>query len=291
MGSPRTFTLTTSVPIGLLRSCSEIGEWELNKPKPEKILHPSAAYALASYLSTVYLFGGLDSSGDANGQVTNQLFEYDSHYHGFKLLTPRKDSEFPPSPRVGSTLTYVESSKSTKAKLYLFGGLNARNEPLDELHIFDPFERVWTIPKVHGIWPEALESHTCVYYRRMLIFFGGRDKRNEFSNTVFYLKLDSMSWFYPNIIVAKDEHFQPLNNNNSSIKTSNSIIPGLSQHTATVYGDFMIVQGGLGSTNSDPLSFNLQTFTWEKVQLIKSDYSPPHSSNHACSIVRNDRIL
>lgn len=134
-----------------------------------------------------------------------------------------------PSARLGHSFTLVDR------RCYLFGGLeNESTDPkdnipryLNDLYVLDldlGVSPVWSQPTTMGKPPSPRESHTCTYYARKLVIYGGMCGTRL--GDLWMLDLDTLSWLRPNI------------HPNGCVPLPRSL------HSATVVRNRMFVFGG-----------------------------------------------
>ncbi|TPX37261.1 hypothetical protein SeLEV6574_g07951 [Synchytrium endobioticum] len=136
-----------------------------------------------------------------------------------------------PSHRAQATLTYVPAHPPNPPhpSLYLFGGLQESGSPTNEVHVYSLQTNQWSKAETEGIPPSPRNDHTAVYYapKHCIYIYGGTSRRGERDlareGDMHILTLDNMKW---RLIPLFDPP------------------PPRGLHTATCYGNKMIIFGG-----------------------------------------------
>ena len=163
------------------------------------------------------MLGGQDS---VNNTQYNDLFSLNKEHDLKKLEFDL--SEGMPYPRVRNSHTLVRDHKNRK--IYVYGGANAADGPLNDLFEYDQNDNEWVQLLTSGKngpeeVPPALEMHTAhIYYddadKAHLLLIGGRSKESM-SNGIYSLDLDELQWTLlfsmPSVICS---HASTLVNNN-----------------------------------------------------------------------------
>ncbi|KAJ3104081.1 hypothetical protein HDU97_009530 [Phlyctochytrium planicorne] len=199
-------------------------------------------FGCAYYGSSVYMFGGAKGAT----KMSDELLVYDSTASSFSQLVPAKLSatsslgaKLAPGKCSGSSLTYVPPSPQTPnehPRLFLFGGSGVGG---NGLHIFDLASKTWVEPTYEtDLRPPALESHSAVYFtgeagtgagRRLVIFGGAVNGASVHrSNNVYFLLIKDNGKVEWKIVDQRG-----------------SWPVGRSSHSAVIWGDKMVVFGGL----------------------------------------------
>jgi hypothetical protein len=95
-----------------------------------------------------------------------------------------------------------------------FGGIDHEGNINDELRILKVGKKTleWFIPTVKGDIPEGMKNASLNYYEplNVLILFGGENVRQEFSNYLHFLDLESFKWvkisLYESIPLERSSH-------------------------------------------------------------------------------------
>ena len=109
----------------------------------------------------LYVFGGRST----DTEYLNDLHEYDVASNKWTAMFPARG----PIPRYHHTASVVNG------KLVVFGGKsNSSAGCFNDIHVFDPVNKLWIQPQVSGIFPAARWGHTTVVAAESkLIVFGG----------------------------------------------------------------------------------------------------------------------
>lgn len=144
----------------------------------------------------VLIIGGQDS--DANQQF-NDLFAFDKDNQMRKVEFDL--SEGMPFPRVRNSHSFVRDHQNQK--IYVYGGANSADGPLNDLFEFDQKENEWVQLLTSGKEsaedvPPPLEMHSShLYYDEEsnphLLILGGRSKE-EMSNIIYSLDINELTW-------------------------------------------------------------------------------------------------
>ena len=112
--------------------------------------------------------------------------------------------------------------------MVIFGGFEA-GERVNTMYRFHFQTRKWEkiLPK-QGTQPEARAGHSAVFYKDMLIIFGGKNEENEKLNDVWAFNFTSLTW----------TQFQ-------KNETKEGVPLPRSGHSASIQGQYMIVFGGI----------------------------------------------
>lgn len=112
-----------------------------------------------------------------------------------------------------------------------FGGIDNEGNLNNELRFLKigkkPLE--WVTPSVKGNLPEGRKDATLNYYEplNVLILFGGENERQQFSNDIHFLDLDSFKWI--------------------KISLNENIPMERSSHCCVIHQNHMIIFGGLNA--------------------------------------------
>lgn len=153
--------------------------------------------------------------------------------------------------------------------MYIYGGTNTVVQ-FNSMYILNLEKMIWRrLDSENQSFPPKMDSHSCVYYKERLVFFAGYINGYR-SNLIHIFEIPSESW----------EVLQ-LNGPQSR-----------SNHSASIYKNFLYIFGGLDEDHSalnDFWKLNLETWHWSQINL-KGD-SPAARSGHTCTIYRNYLIL
>ncbi|CAG7721393.1 unnamed protein product [Allacma fusca] len=254
-----------------------------------------AAYGFVVDGTRILVFGGMIEYG----RYSNDLYELQAARWEWKKLKPkpaRSGCDVEPCPRLGHSFTLINNV------VYLFGGLaNESEDPknnipryLDDLWALElkPNNSVcWDRPTTFGTAPSPRESHTAVSYveedgsRPRLIIYGGMSGCRL--GDLWMLHLDTMEWSKPSV--------------------SGTIPLPRSLHSATLIGNKMYIFGGWVPLVLDDLKtttnhekewkctnslacLNLESMSWENVQMDALDESIPRARAGHCAIAIHNRL-
>ncbi len=88
-------------------------------------------------------------------------------------------------------------SVSRHSSVYLWGGLNQYNEPVDDLdylHEFNSATRMWTRHQLQGHHPPGLCDGGCARIDGSMYFYGGLDEGRESTGSLYKLSLTNWTW-------------------------------------------------------------------------------------------------
>lgn len=177
----------------------------------------------------IYSFGGYRTGDSYRSKFTPiDVYVFNTHTLQWKKIpTPDPsgpDFEHVPFMRYGHTVVAFQG------RIYLFGGRNDL-APCNDLFCFDVSTWRWSRPKVTGPLPERRDGHTaCVIHGFMYVFGGFEEAYDRMDNSVYTLNLRTMEWKHQSCEgptpYARDFH------------------------TATVFGDRMVIFGGRTMTST-----------------------------------------
>jgi len=155
-----------------------------------------------------------------------------------------------PGGRGGHSATLVGPTDSQKAsaRIFLFGGHYDCGEGegfmyLNDTHILDIDENMWTLPRCRGTAPEPRYGHSAALVGTRIVYFGGRGKAKHFRD-LHALDAASMTWYQG---------------------PSSGGAPSARQgHTATLHGTRLYVFGGVcgGKYFGDLHVLDLSSMAW-----------------------------
>jgi hypothetical protein len=110
-----------------------------------------------------YFFGGYNPS---SGAVSSKLLKYDSYQGSLEPVSYSPSQA--PAPRLSCSLTFVPPSDgSHPGSLYVFGGMDAHQNTLNDLYRFDLYTKTWEIVKNKSDFsPRPRQGHTLLYWKR-----------------------------------------------------------------------------------------------------------------------------
>jgi len=155
-----------------------------------------------------------------------------------------------PGARGGHSATLVGPTDSTKAsaRIFLFGGHYDCGEGgnfayLNDTHVLDIDENLWTQPRCRGTAPEPRYGHSAALVGTRVVYFGGRGKDKHFRD-LHALDAQSMTWYQG---------------------PSSGGAPSARQgHTAVLHGTKLYVFGGVcgGKYFGDLHCLDLSSMAW-----------------------------
>jgi len=182
---------------------------------PRRVNH--AALAVGSF---IYSFGGYCTGDNYSVQRPIDVHILNSVTYRWRLLPARND-ECTPFQRYGHTVVPFHHY------VYLWGGRND-DRACRTLFRFDTSTFKWEKPAVDGNAPGARDGHSaCVVREKMLIFGGYEEEVGLFSQDVYSLDLNTLTWTF--------------------VSTTGPAPTFRDFHTATVFQDrYMLIFGGRG---------------------------------------------
>eukprot|EP01080_Neovahlkampfia_damariscottae_P011383 gene11383-4550_t len=204
----------------------------------------------------IYMFGGADLQ--ANEKMKNDFYVFDVNLKTWTLLKPK----FTPHSRLGHTLV----SDPETGFLYLVGGyyrnsginfvvINVYNDVIQ----FDSQKQEWKLLRFENlddIIPRRF--HSCLFYKKCLIIFGGLLATDKCSNELFKIDIK--------------------NNRCMELESKGDLPKRRYKHSSFVHKGEFYVFGGcyLHNENTvylrDLYCYNFQTKFWKKVQM--KNFSP-----------------
>lgn len=167
-----------------------------------------------------------------------------------------------PCARGGHTATLVGPTDMQKAsaRIFLFGGHYDAGEGsgykyLNDCHILDIDENLWSTPRCRGTAPEARYGHSAALVGTRVVYFGGRGKATHFRD-LHALDAASMTWYQG---------------------PSSGGAPSARQgHTATLHGTRLYVFGGVcgGKYFGDLHCLDLSSMAWSSPESTGPKPSP-----------------
>ncbi|XP_058873450.1 host cell factor 1 [Acipenser ruthenus] len=252
-----------------------------------------AAYGFVCDGTRLLVFGGMVEYG----KYSNDLYELQASRWEWKKLKPKAPKNGPPPcPRLGHSFSLVGN------KCYLFGGLaNDSEDPknnipryLNDLYILElragSSAVGWDVPITYGVLPPPRESHTAVVYtekdskKSRLVIYGGMSGCRL--GDLWTLDIDTLTWNKPTL-------------------SGTAPLPR-SLHSATTIGNKMHVFGGWVPLVMDDVKvathekewkctntlacLNLDTMTWEPIQMDTLEDNVPRARAGHCSVSINSRL-
>ena len=140
--------------------------------------------------------------------------------------------------RYGHTFLYYQGS------LYVFGGINLNEEPVNSLLAFKIDENKWSQITVQDEPPAPRKFHTSVIYKDMMVVYGGESKTDIFSDIWVY-KFKDNTW---TCVDVPD-------------------LPARTCHSAVVVNKYMLVLGGKSHHGKLVVPFCIDLDTWKYKEL------------------------
>ncbi|XP_072958857.1 uncharacterized protein [Typha angustifolia] len=169
----------------------------------------------------------------------------------------------PPSPRESHSATVVGNDK-----LVIFGGSGeGEANYLNDVHILDVNNMVWTSPEVKGDLPAPRDSHTAIAIGNKLLVYGG-DCGNRYHGEVDMLDVDTMTW--------------------SRLAVQGSS-PGVrAGHAAVSIGSRVYIIGGVGDKQyySDVWVLDMASCTWTQLEI--RGQQPQGRFSHTALVINTD---
>ncbi|EDV24948.1 uncharacterized protein TRIADDRAFT_2707, partial [Trichoplax adhaerens] len=258
-----------------------------------------AAFGCASHGNKMYIFGGMIEYGKYSKEVHAEPSNYQWEWTRINPKSPVNGP--PPCCRLGHSFVIVDN------KIYMFGGLTTLEEEgkenvhryLNDLYILNLADEKypkWEIPETFGTIPSPRESHICIVKQNRdesqpkLLIYGGMSGNRL--GDIWILDIASMTWSKPEI-----HGIPPLPR---------------SLHSAVVVGRRMLIFGGWvpmvsdDNTNRDETksmshekewkctntlaSLELDTMSWEKIDMDISEDNVPRARAGHCAIAVNSRL-
>ena len=93
---------------------------------------------------------------------------------------------------------YGHSVCSYNGKIYVFGGTNDDDGPIQPVSCLDIATNSWISIVTSGRVPSARESHGCTIIGPVMFIHGGYETEYECTNTLYGLNLETLVWeLYP----------------------------------------------------------------------------------------------
>jgi N-acetylneuraminic acid mutarotase len=121
---------------------------------------------------------------------------------------------------------------------FIFGGSNAEDKKLNDLHMLDIQTYKWTEVESSGIPPSPRCNHSAVWYKNTMIVYGGEESSKKILSDCHIFNFSSLKW---TVLVV-----DPL---------ISKLMPKRSSHSVCIYGDQMMIFGG-----KDAISLQNDTF-------------------------------
>ncbi|KAH0801887.1 Kelch motif family protein [Histomonas meleagridis] len=181
---------------------------------------------------SAFFFGGVNISM----LRINTLIRYNINANTWSVTTTTIQ------PRDSHTIT------SLNGKAYICFG-KSKKEYFNDCYVFDELQGGWEQLKVNGQTPIGRMGHSCVTFKNKLIFFGGKNKNEEFLNDVSTLDINTLEY--------------------KQIKCNGDLPLPRAYHSASIIDDKMIIIGGRSEKSlcNDIYSLDLNKMIWIKIPL------------------------
>jgi len=161
-----------------------------------------------------FIFGGINNWDSADGML-NDIHCYDI---AGNVWVDLKGAGTPPSPRRRHSMVAIGQF------LYVFGGIDTTNGPVNSLGKYDIVNDKWVSVSPSGSIPAARQGHTAVALNGKMIVFGGQGT-SSFFNNMYSFDPDKNTW--------------------SIVQTNGQIPGGRSLMSAVTVGTDMYIFGGI----------------------------------------------
>jgi hypothetical protein len=202
------------------------------------------SHSAVTHLGSVWIFGGTSLR---TGQLTNSIIRYDVEQQEFDTVDPIGGGTVPKKRRGHSSVIIGNS-------MYIFGGADESDKPLQDIWRFNFDARTWNEIQPNGEIPQARYHHSSVASYNRLFIYGGFDGAKELND------------FYS---------FNPGTNTwQLELPRKNCTPPIAKQgHTLTAIGSNIYLVGG-SAGNEDKLDIHIYAMDKQVWSQIAYDYSP-----------------
>ena len=168
---------------------------------------------------------------------------------------------------------------SYNGKIYVFGGTNDDDGPIQPVSCIDIATNSWISIVTSGRVPSARESYGCTMIGPVMFIHGGYETEYKCTNTLYGLKLETLVWeLYP----CKGAHVKE-----RGFHTATAV----GKHKIIVFGgrsDRMALFSGHDVYDDKFYCYNLQDGKW--AQMITSGYNPGGRECHSAVHFRESVI-
>jgi len=203
----------------------------LSKTMPSQRFPACKGHSLVTWGKTVLLIGGqIEPPSDRV-----EVWAFNIKTENWSRVEAKGDI---PVARSGQSVTKAGSM------LIMFGGEDAKDRKLKDLHMFDLKSLMWIRLQTTGAGPSPRSKHVAAIYNdRFLLIFGGASKRKAL-NDLFSLDFETMEW--------------------SKMKTQGFTPSPRAGCGGVLYGDKWYIIGGEGRKIrcSETLMFDVAKMTW-----------------------------
>ena len=151
-----------------------------------------------------------------------------------KVEKPRRGERDWPSARFGHSSCIIANL------MFVYGGMSAKNQLLNDLYVFDTSTRVWTEINVESMLPPPVYKHQAFSVNNQSFYIYGGQQAHETSNSIFRFDIMDKKWSL--IEIVSDE----------------SRFPRASHQCLTAQGKLWIIGGSTNQqehTGKKPKSF------------------------------------
>jgi len=254
----------------------------VNDAKNADELKILAGHRMVSIGHLVYLFGGSSSHGD---EFNNELWVYNTRRNTWSK--PELKGKIP-SPREGHSMTVVKLDYTDKEcyRIYIMGGYGedaTTGESLlrNDIYVLNPytmeFEEVIISPDDYEDEEVILPPtyyHSAVFHKGKIHVLGGYSSNEAEEEYIYQFNTRTQLW--------EERYLMP-----------DYLPDGISEHTATVVGDYMIVFAGK-SRVSDECKSSVYAYSFEPRVWYEVECTCLHSfdrSGHTTVHVGDGRLL
>ena len=179
----------------------------------------------------------------------DKFFCLDLNTYTWEVVKPKK-GETPPS-RDEHTAVINEADQT----MIMFGGF-AKGQRMNDTLIYSYQNNEWTKVEVDGPVPQERCGHSAVVHGGAMWIFGGKDDDNQKLNDLWKFNLTARTWQR----VEQPSYTVPLPR---------------SGHAADIYGDYMILHGGIFEITKELNDCHLYDFAKNKwITLFEETQSP-----------------
>ncbi|CCK72424.1 Kel2p KNAG_0K00560 [Huiozyma naganishii CBS 8797] len=153
--------------------------------------HKVSIIATTPMKTKLYLFGGQFDDTYFNNLAVFDLSQFrrpDSHW---EFLKPKS---FMPPPLTNHTMVSYQN------KLWIFGG-DTLQGLINKIFMYDPEVNDWTVVETFPAnndqenFPPPMQEHASVMYGDLMVVMGGKDEQDNYLNTVYFLKINTLEWY------------------------------------------------------------------------------------------------
>ncbi|EFC40728.1 predicted protein [Naegleria gruberi] len=184
-------------------------------------------HSYESNVLEVFLFGGKCAEKAMDEMINIHIPIQNSYVQPitYTVLTKPKVGEWP-------SARYGHSSCNIANLIFIYGGINTKNQLLNDLYMFDTTTQVWTEVSVESMLPPPLFKHQSFSINNQSFYIFGGQTQHDASNSLFRFDITDKKWYL--IEVISDERNAKLSGH-QCLATSNKlfIIGGVSDQENT----------------------------------------------------------